>query len=131
MAKYTGASATFQFNSSAWSANQLVSVEISESSNTADATGISDTWEDHIPTTKNAQITVNGFDDSAKATVLDKLAVGTNGTFTFNPKGAGTGNTTITGSGTVTALSLSANNNEVVTFTATILVDGTLTTGAL
>src|SRR3972149_7024366 len=89
MTKYIPTAMTVTWNSGAWAANYVKRVEWNETAVFAESTGASDTWTTRGLVNKSGSATITIYDDTTKALIADKWAVGTTSTLVFDPGDAG------------------------------------------
>lgn len=90
MAKYTGSGLTVAFNSSAWSANFVRSVSVTETADVVESSGASDASKTYLATLKDAKATVEFIDDSANSVVVSVVEPGVSSTLTITKTGSAT-----------------------------------------
>lgn len=128
-----GKDAHFTYSSQDLSAH-LTSIDFSQQNDSHDNTTFGDEGHEFVGGLTNGTITLNGFwDDTAttgSATVLDAL-VGSDSpvAFEFGPAGNGSGEVKYSGSALLTSLDYSDPVADLVTFTASLQISGSVTKG--
>lgn len=123
MAKYTGAAMTVSYNSSAWAANYVKSIDIQETQGTSESTGAGDTQDTQLADgVTEAEVMVEFWDDTTAATVWTKVAPRTSSTLVLSPNGT----KTRTGTAIVTGRKRGIAYKETVPISVTFKVSGGL-----
>lgn len=132
MSKYTGSALVVTYNSSAWDANYVKSVNTSETAGVAETTGAGDSAATYLPTTENSTATLSLWDDTTEATVWGKVAEGTNSTLVIYPRGNVVGRPKLTcTTAIVTGRTSGIVYNEAVPVEVEIFCSGGMTEGTV